>query len=78
MSNQIKFIAFSLTMLTLLSVYPQPASAYLDPSTGSFAIQGAMGSVFAIMFYSRTVWNRIRSYRSLASIKCFSKQAGQH
>jgi len=73
MSTPINHLGFLLTVLTLVCIFPQPASAYLDPSTGSFAIQGALGSVFAILFYSRTAWNRLKSFNSLSAIKGFAK-----
>lgn len=52
-----KFVA--VMMLISYSV-PQPAHAYIDPTTGSYALQAAMGTMFAIMFYARSAWNWIR------------------
>jgi len=45
--------------LVILAVYmvPQPAHAYIDPSTGSYALQGAYAALFALSFYAKTAWN---------------------
>lgn len=41
----------SLPIVLLLSVFfIQPASAYVDPSTGSYMLQLAMGFLFSSMF----------------------------
>lgn len=50
----------SLPMALLLSVFfIQPASAYVDPSTGSYMLQLAMGFLFGAMFTIKAFLKRL-------------------
>jgi len=53
-------------MALLLSVfYIQPASAYVDPSTGSYMLQLAMGFLFGAMFSVKALIKRLSLKRSV-------------
>ncbi len=49
-------------ILIVFAVYisAQPAQAYLDPSTGSFAFQGLMAGTFAILYHAKAAVNWLR------------------
>ncbi len=56
----------TLSMALLLSVfYIQPASAYVDPSTGSYMLQLAMGFLFGAMFTVKALIKRLSLKRSV-------------
>lgn len=59
---QLRNIPFFVFMVTLLCFLPEPACAYLDPSTGSYAIQCGLGTLFALVFNSRKLWGCAQSY----------------
>lgn len=55
----------SLPMALLLSVFfIQPASAYVDPSTGSYMLQLAMGFLFGAVFTVKAFLKRFCLKRS--------------
>ena len=58
------FLGICASVLLLLIVAPSPAHAYLDPGTGSMAIQllvaGALGAIFTL----KTYWRSTKSYIS--------------
>ncbi|UCH84012.1 MAG: hypothetical protein JSW50_16535 [Candidatus Latescibacterota bacterium] len=43
-------------------VAPPNSYAYLDPGTGSFALQIIIGVLFAVAFAVKTFWFRIKSF----------------
>ena len=43
----------------LIATYSAPASAYLDPGTGSLLIQGIIASIAAAAAAARLYWHRI-------------------
>ena len=50
----------SLPMALLLAVFfIQPASAYVDPSTGSYVLQLAMGFVFGFVFTAKALFKKL-------------------
>lgn len=59
---QLRDIPFFVFMISLLCLLPEPACAYLDPSTGSYAIQCGLGTLFALVFNSRRLWGCAQSY----------------
>lgn len=59
--RDLPFFVFVVSMCCLL---PEPACAYLDPSTGSYAIQCGLGTLFALVFNSRRLWMCLRSHLS--------------
>ena len=46
----------------VLLVFPAPAAAYLDPSTGSIVLQVMVGGLLTVMAAVRLYWKRIRSW----------------
>lgn len=52
---------FVLSILIIL-VFPKPVQAYLDPGTGSYIFQLALGGVFAALFTLKQNWKRIQSF----------------
>lgn len=59
---RLRNIPFLVFMIALLCLLPEPACAYIDPSTGSYAIQCCLGTVFALVFNSRRLWDCAQSY----------------
>jgi hypothetical protein len=59
---QLRNIPFFVFMFALLCFLPEPACAYLDPSTGSYAIQCGLGTLFALVFNSRRLWGCAQAY----------------
>jgi hypothetical protein len=59
------FVRKFLPMVALVSiVFIQPASAYLDPSTGSYMLQLGMGFLFGALFSIKAFFRRISSKRN--------------
>ena len=53
-------IAACLGMMAMaLSLYSQPAAAYLDPGTGSVLLQGLIGAVAALALTLKLYWHRL-------------------
>lgn len=59
MSKTVRFLAIPLVALLLT---PSPVYAYLDPGTGSLAIQAILGSVFAGILLLKTYWRRLITF----------------
>ncbi|MBA3994097.1 MAG: hypothetical protein C0469_11270 [Cyanobacteria bacterium DS2.3.42] len=54
----------TLPIAVLLStLFIQPASAYVDPSTGSYMLQLAMGFLFTAIFTIKAFFKRISTKR---------------
>ena len=49
----------AMAVVVLLS-FPSPAAAYLDPVTGSMAIQMVMGGILTAAAATKIYWRRIR------------------
>jgi hypothetical protein len=49
-----------LVPLLCLALIPRPAAAYLDPSTGSLALQIVMGGFLAGVAAVKLGWRRVR------------------
>ncbi len=59
------FVRDFLPMVVLVSlVFIQPASAYVDPSTGSYMLQLGMGFLFGALFSIKAFFKRISSKRN--------------
>ena len=59
------FVREILPMVVLVSlVFIQPASAYVDPSTGSYMLQLGMGFLFGALFSIKAFFKRISSKRN--------------
>jgi hypothetical protein len=62
----VKYIKSSIEMLVwsvmFAAIYVQPASAYLDPGSGSLIIQFLLASIVGILFVIRQFWGRIISF----------------
>ncbi len=55
--------SLSLLLLALLTfgLWPATASAYIDPGTGSFVIQGIIAAVVGAGFAIKVFWHRIKA-----------------
>lgn len=59
------FVREILPMVVLVSIiFIQPASAYVDPSTGSYMLQLGMGFLFGALFSIKAFFKRISSRRA--------------
>ncbi|MBX9949223.1 MAG: hypothetical protein K2Y39_08670 [Candidatus Obscuribacterales bacterium] len=47
------------TTLLLAVFFIQPASAYVDPSTGSYMLQLAMGFLFGALFTAKALFKKL-------------------
>jgi len=54
--------ALLLAMVLLVSELGGPLEAYLDPGTGSMAIQLILGGIVAVLATVRIYWDRVRSF----------------
>jgi hypothetical protein len=50
-----------LTLVCLLGWTPE-AQAYLDPGTGSMALQILMASIFGFIFTLKTYWGKLKGF----------------
>jgi len=55
-------VAFFVAMFLFISHLSGGLKAYLDPGTGSMAIQLLMGGVVAVLATLRLYWDRMRTY----------------
>lgn len=53
---------FSLLIATLFIIAPDDAYAYLDPGTGSYMLQIALGVMLGAAFAIKAFWFRIRAF----------------
>jgi len=49
-------------MFLFVSSLSDPVEAYLDPGTGSMAIQLVLGGVVAVLATVRLYWSKLRSF----------------
>jgi len=61
-----------LVLALLLLLLPSPAHAYLDPGTGSYAVQLLIGSLLGGLFAIGLFWRRV-----VAFLKRLFKRGGQ-
>jgi hypothetical protein len=54
--------ALLLSMFFLLSDVSGPVYAYLDPGTGSFALQLILGGMVALLATVRLYWERLKNF----------------
>jgi hypothetical protein len=54
--------ALLLAMFFLLSDAGGPVHAYLDPGTGSFALQLILGGMVALLATVRLYWERLKTF----------------
>lgn len=47
------------TAIALILASPSPASAYLDPGTGSMVFQIAVGGILSVLAAAKLYWRRI-------------------
>jgi len=52
-------IPFIAMVVMCVYLVPQSANAYVDATTGSYALQTALAAAFAVMFYARGLWSWI-------------------
>lgn len=55
-------VSVFLLTLALLSWTTHQASAYLDPGTGSYFFQLALGGIFAALFAIKLFWSQIKLF----------------
>jgi hypothetical protein len=53
----------------VLLLVSAPASAYIDPGTGSFLVQGIIAAVLGAAMVIKMYWQRIKSVFSGRSVK---------
>ena len=53
-----KCIRFSIAVLSLLMISTGPASAYLDPGTGSMILQGLIAGIMVVATTVGVYWQR--------------------
>ena len=59
------FVREALPIVVLVSIiFIQPASAYVDPSTGSYMLQLGMGFLFGALFTIKAFFKRISAKRA--------------
>ncbi len=56
---------FSLTLIWSFLVFALPAQAYLDPGSGSMALQALLGALAAVMVVVKIYWSRLITYFGL-------------
>ena len=69
-------VSFFIAAWLIVSI-SSPASAYLDPVTGSFLIQGAIASAVAILAAIRSVRERVMTLFGLRKPDAPAKKAGE-
>lgn len=47
--------------VTTVGLYSTPASAYLDPGTGSMLVQGLIGAIAAAAFTVKLYWHKVKA-----------------
>jgi hypothetical protein len=52
----------SVMLLAALMLTPVPAYAYVDPGTGSLALQALLGSIFAGALLIKTFWQNLKRF----------------
>ncbi len=57
--NIMKRITFYLFLLAFL--FPPPASAYLDPGSGSYVIQVIVASLLGSLFFIKGSWQKLKN-----------------
>jgi hypothetical protein len=62
---------FSLTFL--LSVWPQPCYAYLDPGTGSLVLSTIIGGIAGLMVIVKMTWHNILTFLGIRKPKVDDK-----
>jgi hypothetical protein len=55
-------VALFLSMFFLVSHASGPVHAYLDPGTGSVALQFILGGMVALLATVRVYWDRLKSF----------------
>ena len=61
------------SLVGLLSVWIQPAMAYIDPGSGSAIISAVIGFFVAIGLAIKTYWYKIKSFFSKEKPTMFNK-----
>jgi hypothetical protein len=49
-----------LVILTMV-VFARPAHAYIDPGTGSYLLQTALGAFFGLLYVTNVYWRQVTS-----------------
>ena len=61
--------ALLMAMFFLVSNVTGPVYAYLDPGTGSVAIQFILGTMVAVLAAVRLYWDRLRNFVQRKQVK---------
>ncbi len=59
MPNRLSVIWIAILALGVLAASEAPAHAYIDPSTGSYLLQLAIGSILGGLFVLRMYWKKV-------------------
>ncbi len=54
-------MARAISSFFVLSLFPLPAAAYLDPGTGSIILQGAIAGIAVAWFTIKMYWYKLAS-----------------
>jgi hypothetical protein len=57
--SSVSSFAFVVSLTFLLSVWPQPCYAYLDPGTGSLILSTIIGGIVGLMVTIKMTWHNI-------------------
>jgi hydrogenase-4 membrane subunit HyfE len=58
-SNRLSLIWIAILALGILAASEAPAHAYIDPGTGSYLLQLAIGSILGGLFVVKMYWKRL-------------------
>jgi hypothetical protein len=56
------FRRYSVILLGVSLLNPDPLYAYVDPGTGSLALQAFLGSIFAGVLLIKTFWQHLKRF----------------
>ena len=54
--------AISIAVLAIFFLSASPASAYLDPGTGSLLLQGVIGAIAGLLVALKLYWTRVKKF----------------
>ncbi len=60
---------YAITVLLFLLIFPRPVEAYLDPGTGSYITQLAIGLALGASYLIKVYWSKIKT-----TIRSFFKE----
>lgn len=55
-------IISSFSIIFIVSIFPTPVYAYLDPGTGSYFFQILVGTIIGALFTVKMFWKKIKDF----------------